>query len=491
VTNRTYCRPLAAVGAAALLLLSACGGGGNGAGSFFAGVGVGGNTAANSNSGVPSNSGNPSGTGGGSGSNTGGSAAQFTVGGTISGLDAEGLALRNNGGDLLSVSGGATTFRFATSLASGAAYNVDIARHPFGEVCSLNGQAGTVNADVVSVAIVCGDWVAVSAKVELFAGSALHGVQDGPRLAAGFYGPYGLAFGPDGTMFVADSGNNTIRAITPAGVVSTLAGDSSLLNGGHDDGTGAAASFKNPRGLAVDSNGTIYVADYENHMIRKVTPQGVVSVFAGSTVGGTLDGTGTAAQFQYPWGIVVDASGNLFVADQGNHLIRKITPAGVVSTFAGTGTPGFVNANGTGAQFHYPTGLAIDAAGNLYVGDQNNNVVRMVTPAGDVSTFAGSGNPASVDGTATAASFNLPIGVATDEGGNVYVTELLSNSVRKISPAARVTTLAGGSASGAYVDGDGGNARFNEPMGVAVDRKGDVYIADRSNNMIRRIARAH
>ncbi|MDR6520948.1 NHL repeat-containing protein [Variovorax atrisoli] len=491
MTNRTYCRPLAAVGAAALLLLSACGGGGNGGGSFFAGVGAGGNTGANSNSSVPSNSSNGSGNPSGTDSSNGGSVARFTIGGTISGLDADGFVLRNNGGDLLSVASGATTFKFATSLASGAAYNVDVARHPFGEVCLLNGQAGTASADVVSVAIVCGDWVAASAKVDVFAGSIARGVQDGARLAAGFYGPYGLAFGPDGAMFVADSGNNTIRAITPEGVVSTLAGDSSLLNGGHDDGTGTAASFKNPRGVVVDSNGTIYVADYENNMIRKVTPQGVVSVFAGSTVGGNLDGTGASALFQSPWGIVVDAGGNLFVADQGNHLIRKITPAGVVSTFAGTGTPGFVNANGTGAQFHYPTGLAIDAAGNLYVGDQNNNVVRMITPAGDVSTFAGSGTPASVDGTGTAASFNLPIGVATDEGGNVYVTELLSNSVRKISTAGRVTTLAGGSAGGAYVDGSGSDARFNEPMGVAVDRKGDVYIADRSNNMIRRVTRTH
>lgn len=489
VINRINHGPLAAVSAAALLLLSACGGGGgNGGGSFFAGVGTAGNTGgSNTNTSAPA-SGSGSASGGDTGS-TGGSTARFAIGGTIAGLDADGLTLRNNGGDLLSVAGGATTFKFATTLASGAAYSVDIASHPFGEVCFLNGQGGTANADVVSIAIVCGDWLAVSAKVDLFAGSIAQGVQDGDRLSAGFYGPYGLGFGADGTMFVADTGNHTIRAITPAGDVSTLAGDSSLINGGHDDGTGAAASFKGPRGIAVDAGGIVYVADYENSMIRKVTPQGVVSTFAGSTVAGALDGTGTAAQFKYPWGIVVDASGNVFVADQGNHLIRKITPAGVVTTFAGTGTPGFANGNGTSAQFHYPTGLAIDAAGNLYVGDQNNNVVRLITPAGDVSTFAGSGTQASVDGTGTAASFNLPIGVSTDAGGNVYVTELLNNGVRKISPAKRVTTLVSGSPLGAYVDGNGNDARFNDPMGVAVDRKGDVYIADRSNNMIRRITR--
>ncbi len=483
MTIRTYYRPLAAVSAAALLLLSACGGGSNGGGSFFAGVGANGNTSSSGNSGNPPASGETT-------TNTD-STAKFTIGGTISGLSAEGLALQNNGADSLSVASGATSFKFSRALTPGASYSVGVASHPFGEVCFVNGPSGTAIADVVSIAIVCGDWVAVSAKVDVFSGATTPGVADGAGSSARFKGPYGLAFGPDGTMYVADTANNTIRSITPAGVVSTLAGDSSLPSGGHDDGAGTAASFKGPRGAAVGRDGTIYVADYENHMIRKITPQGAVSVFAGSTAAGNADGSGTSAQFQYPWGIVVDAGGNLFVADQGNHLIRKITPAGVVSTFAGSGAPGFVNANGTSAQFHYPTGLAIDAAGNLYVGDQNNNVIRQITPLGTVSTYAGSGMSASIDGTGSSAAFNLPISVAIDAGGNVYVTELLSNSIRKISPAQKVTTLAGGSSLGAYVDGPGNDARFSDPMGVAVDRNGDVFVADRSNNMIRRITRTH
>ena len=484
MNTRTYYRPLAAVSVATLLLLSGCGGGGNGGGSFFAGVGVGGNTSNNSGS-------NSAGSGDSNSSSgdSGGSTAKFTIGGTISGLSAEGLALQNNGGDLLSVANGSTAFKFATALPSGTAYDVGFAAHPFGQVCFLNGQSGNATADVVSIAIVCGDWTSVSAKVNLFAGSTTRGVQDGARLAAGFYGPYGLAFGPDGTMVVADSGNNTIRKITPAGVVSTLAGDSSLLNGGHADGAGTAASFKNPRGVIVDPNGITYVADHENNMIRKITPEGVVSVFAGQTAGGNVDGVGANAQFQFPWGIVMAASGNLFIADQGNNLIRKITPAGVVSTFAGNGSAGFVDANGTSAQFSFPTGLAIDAADNLYVSDQGNNVIRKITPAGLVSTFAGNGTAVSGDGTGTSASFARPVGIAIDGDGNIYVTDLDTNSIRKISPDRTVTTLAGGDINGGNVDGRGNDARFNQPMGVGVDRSGDVFVADRSNNTIRKITR--
>lgn len=483
MTIRTYCRPLAAVGVATLLLLSGCGGGGNGGGSFFAGVGGGSGGTSNSGGG---NTNSPNGnSSNGDNDNSGNPAAKFTVGGTVSGLDFEGLALHNNGGDLLSVASGATAFKFATALTSGAAYNVDFATYPFGQTCSLSSQSGTATADVVSVAIVCGDWGGAFAQVVPFAGGTMPGFQDGIGQAAGFNGPFGLAFGPDGTMFVADSANNTIRLVTPAGVVSTLAGDHA--NQGYLDGVGTAARFQSPRGIAVDGNGTAYVTDYENHMIRRISPAGVVDVFAGSA-SGYLDGTGAAARFMNPWGIVLDASGNLFVADQNNNRIRKITPAGEVSTFAGSGVPGFLDANGENAQFRLPTGLAIDAEGNLYVGDQANNRIRKITPAGDVSTFAGSGASVSADGTGITAGFSAPHGVATDRGGNVYVAEMPSSSIRKISPTRVVTTLAGRGTWG-YEDGPGDRARFSDPMGVAVDRNGDVFVADRSNNMIRKIVR--
>ncbi len=479
MNTRTYYRPLAAVSVATLLLLSGCGGGGNGGGSFFAGVGVGGNTSNNSNPPSIGDSHNSSG-------DSGGSTAKFTIGGTISGLSAEGLALQNNGGDLLSVANGSTAFKFATALPSGTTYDVGFATFPFGQACFLNGPSGTATADVVSVAIVCGDWGGASAKVVPFAGSTTRGFQDGIGLAAGFNGPFGLAFAPDGTLFVADTDNNMIRQITPAGVVSTLAGDHTTP--GYLDGIRTAARFQSPRGIAIDASGTAYVTDYENHMIRRITAAGVVDVFAGSTTPDYVNGTGTSAQFQNPWGIVLDANGNLFVADQNNHVIRKITPAGEVSTFAGNGTPGFLDANGVNAQFNQPTGLAIDGAGNLYVGDQSNNRIRKITPTGDVSTFAGSGSSLSTDGTGILAGLSAPHGVATDAGGNVYVAEPSTYSIRKISPTQVVTTLAGRGTWG-YQDGPGDSAKFSDTMGLAVDHNGDVFVADRSNNTIRKITR--
>jgi sugar lactone lactonase YvrE len=229
-------------------------------------------------------------------------------------------------------------------------------------------------------------------------------------------------------VYIADSSNNKIRKITPAGVVTTLAGSGVS---GSADGAGTAASFNYPSGVAVDSTGNIYVADSNNNKIRKITPAGVVTTLAGSGVSDSEDGTGTTASFAYPRGVAVDKSGNLYVADSSNNKVRKITPAGAVTTLAGSGRKG--SRDGTAANFNYPNGVAVDSIGNVYVVDSGNHKIRKVTTAGVVTTLAGSGVEGSEDGTGTAASFYWPTGVAVDSSGNVYVADSNNNLIRKIT----------------------------------------------------------
>jgi hypothetical protein len=296
-----------------------------------------------------------------------------------------------------------------------------------------------------------------------------------------------VAVDGSGNTYVADQVNNRIRKITAAGVVTTLAGSGTA---GFADGTGAAAKFNKPFGVAVDGAGTVYVADQVNHRIRKVTPAGVVTTLAGSGAQNFADGTGTAAQFSNPAGVAVDGAGTVYVADGSNNRIRKITPAGVVTTLAGSGTAGSANGTGTAAQFNYPAGVALDGSGTVYVGDYNSHRIRKITPAGVVTTLAGSGTAGFADATGTAAQFNGPAAVAVDGAGNVYVGDELNHRIRKVTPAGVVTTLAGsgnGVGTGGFADGTGTAAKFSNPAGVAVDGSGTVYAADARNQRIRKI----
>ena len=230
-------------------------------------------------------------------------------------------------------------------------------------------------------------------------------------------------------MYVAEYYNHRIRKVTAAGVVTTLAGSGSR---GFSDGAGSAAMFRGPVDVAVDASGNVYVADYENHKIRKITAAGMVTTLAGS-VAGFADGTGTAAKFYSPSGVAVDASGNVYVADQGSHKIRKITPLGVVTTLAGS-TAGFTDGTGTAAKFNEPSGVAIDASGNVYVADSYNNRIRKITSTGVVTTLAGgSASNGTADGTGSAARFGYPNGVAIDANGIMYVSDYMNDRIRKIS----------------------------------------------------------
>ncbi len=316
--------------------------------------------------------------------------------------------------------------------------------------------------------------------------TTLAGSPGEPGSAARFYGPAELAVDAAGNVYVADVVNCTVRKITPAGIVSTLAG--SPGQEGSTDGTGSAALFNGPRGVAVDAVGNVYVADTDNDTIREITPAGVVTTLAGSPgQSGSTDGTGSAARFDGPNGVAVDAAGNLYVTDLLNYTIRKITPAGVVTTMAGSpGQDGITDGTGSAVRFDEPVGIAVDAAGNVYVGDADS--IREITPAGVVTTLAGSGQRGSADGIGSAAQFSDPEGLSVDAAGNVYVADLGNETIRKITPAGVVTTLAGSPGQRAGIDGTGSAARFDGPDGVAVDAAGNVYVADGFGETIRELS---
>jgi subtilisin family serine protease/sugar lactone lactonase YvrE len=319
--------------------------------------------------------------------------------------------------------------------------------------------------------------------VTTLAGSYIRGSADGTGSAASFNSLYGVAVDRSGYVYVADTSNNDIRKVSPAGVVTTLAG---IGYNGSADGLCAGPSFHSPTGVAVDALNSVYVADASNNKIRKVESAGMVTTLAGSGTFGSTDGTGSAASFCNPNGVAVDASGNVYVADTWNNKVRTISPAGVITTIAGTGFQGSTDGAGTAAGFYYPMGVAVDGSGNVYVADTGNSKIREISPVGIVTTFAGSGNYGSTDGAGTAASFMSPRGVALDGAGNVYVADTGNNEIRKVSPAGVVTTLAGSSSNGS-TDGTGKAASFWNPSGVAVDVLGNVYVADRGNNRIRKV----
>jgi hypothetical protein len=301
-----------------------------------------------------------------------------------------------------------------------------------------------------------------------------------------FNGPEGLAVDGGGNVYVADSGNNTIRKITASGVVTTIAGRAGFA--GSADGTGTNALFNAPAGVAVDITSNVYVADYGNHTIRKITPTGAVSTLAGSAgTFGSANGTGTNALFYEPEGIAVDTLGNVYVADTANDMIREITLGGIVTTLAGSaGTYGSANGTGTNAYFNSPQGLTVDGTGNVYVADTGNNLIRKVTALGVVTTIAGSGNPGSADGSGTNATFWGPVQLSVDGGANLYVADYFNGTVRMIDSSGVVTTLAGSPSSG-NTDGSATSARFSLTQGVAVDSSSNIYVADAANCAIRKI----
>ncbi|HTH82266.1 MAG TPA: IPT/TIG domain-containing protein [Mucilaginibacter sp.] len=347
-----------------------------------------------------------------------------------------------------------------------------------------------VQATVISATSIPGNGVALQALVPFGAGSGAVGVSvnngsaiSGPvftyqlpntvtKLTSFtssfdmiFGTPEGIAIDAAGNAYVADSGNRIIYKITPTGAVNIYAGHKT--NPGHDDGIATVATFSSPGAVAIDLPGNLYVVDGAN--IRKITPNGTVSTLAGNNTIGNTDGAGTLASFNSPAGIAVDATGTVYVADNGNNSIRKITPAGTVSTIA----KGFK-----------PVGITLDNSGNMFVSDYDSHIIRKVTQAGVVSTFAGSGTTGSADGTTTSASFVHPSALTIDAAGNLYIADMDAPIIRKITPGGVVNTfynpsnLSGGAANPVYIA---------YPHGLAIDAANNVYVSAITNNNIAKL----
>ncbi|MFD5541242.1 RICIN domain-containing protein [Streptomyces sp. NPDC127079] len=317
-----------------------------------------------------------------------------------------------------------------------------------------------------------------------------------PAVSAKLNRPYGVAVDSTGTLYFSDYNNHRVRKITTDGKITTVAG-TGVAGFGGDNGPALSAQLNCPREVAVDSAGTVYITDAGNHRVRKITADGKISTVAGTgTAGFSGDGgPATAAVLNYPLGVAVDSTGVLYISDHSNHRVRKVTADGKISTVAGTGSPGFRGDGGpaVSAQLSRPYALAVDGADELYITDGDNHRVRKITADGKISTVAGTGTAgfSGDDGPAPSAKLNLPLGVVVDSTGTVYVSDYNNHRVRKIGSDGKIGTVAGTGAAG--FSGDGGpavSAQLYNPFGLAVDCVDTLYIADHLNNRIRKITSA-
>lgn len=313
------------------------------------------------------------------------------------------------------------------------------------------------------------------------------GNKNGPVYEATFNNPHGIAVDQNGNVYTADRYSHTIRKITPAGMVSTLAGINNVS--GDLDGPATVATFNEPWGLCVDKSGNVIVADTRNNKIRKITPAGVVSTIAGNGNFGVADGTALFASFGNPTGIECDTLGNLYIADHLTHIIRKIDPSGNVTRLAGIPyVTGSVNGAGNQATFNRPYGLTLDNQGNIIVADEWNHKIRKITVTGMVSTVAGSGLLGHDDGTTGVAAFNYPWDVTVDAQDNIFVADGYNYIIRRISTSGNTTTYAGTPLNSGAVDGLGPAASFNGATAIAINEVSqELYVGDAYNELIRKI----
>ncbi|HUP07290.1 MAG TPA: hypothetical protein VMU47_09060 [Caldimonas sp.] len=448
-------------------------------------------------------------------------ASSHTLGGTISGLASSGLVL-GNGSDTLSPASGALAFTFALPVADGGAYAVSVKTQPTGETCSVGSGSGTMgNSNLSTVAITCSpnayrvggaitgltsaglilangtDTVspAVNASSYTFGNRVAFGgsysvtVQQQP---AGLTCSVSVSF--PATMGAGDVTNDNVTC-APATGLQVVAGRLSCPTPAAVDGTGAAASVPAGEGMLFDAAGNLFLMGRSTDVLREMRPTGTVSTLAGLYhTTGNADGTGSNARFDQAVGIAADNLGNVYVIEAWD--VRRITPTGVVTTFAGVqGNTGFADGTGPAAQFSGASAIVTDPAGNAYIADANNNVIRQMTPGAVVTTFVGGGGPGGkvagyVDGTGTSALFNAPQGLALDASGNLYVADTGNSAIRKVTPSGVVTTLAGGAAPGApgFADGTGSGARFFTPTELANAPSGGLYVLDQGTQAVRLVS---
>ena len=315
-----------------------------------------------------------------------------------------------------------------------------------------------------------------------------YGGDGGAALSAQLSILLGLALDPAGNLYVAD--RRRVRRIDAAGVIETAAGQAPASA---QPGSGTSAQIPQPIGLATDAAGNLYITAID-HRVRRVDPAGVIATVAGTGAGGYGGdgGAATSARLNWPWGVATDTIGNLYVTDGANHRVRRIDPAGVITTIAGTGLSGFSGDGGSAvlARLSDPTGVVVDTLGNVYVADAGNNRVRKIDSAGVITTLAGTGASgySGDGGSAVQAQLDMPSGLAVDASGNLYVADHGNHCVRRIDPAGVVTTVAGTGVSG--YSGDGGPAsaaQLASPVGLAVDLRGNLYIADSANRRVRKV----
>lgn len=320
--------------------------------------------------------------------------------------------------------------------------------------------------------------------VTTLAGNGVMGFANGPGATAQFFSPFGVCADAAGNIYVGDQGNHRIRKIDGNGNVTTLAGSGVQ---GFADGPSATARFFNPLGVYADAAGNIFVAGYNDNRIRKIDASGNVTTYAGTGISGFADGPAAIAQFTQNVGVCGDAAGNIYVADGFNNRIRKIDGSGNVTTLAGDGTFGFADGPAAVAQLQNPTGVCLDATGNVYVADNFNNRIRKIDGSGNVTTFAGNGTVGLTNGPAATAQFNSVYGVCADAAGNIYVADASNHCIRKIDAGGIVSTYAGTGTAG-FTNGAAATAQFNEPWGICADATGNIYVAERFNHTIRKIS---